>query len=120
MERRSHPRVPYSVLVLYRTDPNQPFVSVYARDLSEAGVSLEGVEAEAGTVLDLQLMEREGRRPLELLGMVTRAEDGVLSARFLELDDAQRAWLRAAVTAREGDTTPVETEDLLATRFDEF
>ncbi|MEL6186300.1 MAG: PilZ domain-containing protein, partial [Myxococcota bacterium] len=113
-------RVTFPVLVLYRRDPAQPFVSAYGEDLSISGIRIEGHEVRAGDLIDLQLIERDGRRPLELLGQVTRVLEGEFAVRFVEMDDRQRAWLERVVEERADREDPPPTEDLLSVGFDEM
>lgn len=118
-ERRSDPRVTFPVLVLYRRDPAEPFVSAYGEDLSVSGIRIEGTDVQAGDFIDLQLIERDGRRPLELLGEVMRVLEREFAVRFIEMDERQRGWLERVVHERAERDDPPPTEDLLTLGFDE-
>lgn len=118
MERREQPRIRFPVLVTWRGDGIAGIESGYAHDLSIAGLGVEGASARVGAVLDLQLVTRDGRRPLEVLGEVVRADDTGFAVRFLDLEPAQAIWL-GEVVARQAEAPPLETEDLLAAGFDD-
>lgn len=118
MERRNDSRVPYPVLVTWRGDGIDGFDSAYGYDLSTSGLGVTGAAARLGAVLDLQLVARSGRRPLEVLAEVIRVDDAGFGVRFLDLDDAQQSWLADVVRTVEA-APPLETEDLLAVGIDE-
>lgn len=119
-ERRTDPRVSFPVLVLFRAEPAKPFVSAYGSDLSVSGIKIAGEGVSAGDLVDLQLIERDGRRPLELLGDVVRVSAEYFAVRFVELDDVQKGWLSEVVERRNTVETSPPTEDLMVLGFDEF
>lgn len=119
-ERRADARVGFPVLVLFRAQATEQYTSAYGADLSINGLRVDGAEAEEGTMLDLQLIERHGRRPIEVLGEVLRSDASGFSLRFVELDDGQRAWLDSVVSGRQSKTPlAAETEDLLVAGFED-
>lgn len=120
-ERRMDPRVSFPVLVLFRAEPETPFISAYGSDLSVSGIRISGGGVREGLLVDLQLIERDGRRPLEVLGEVVRVDEEAFAVRFVELDDAQREWLSAVVGDRaKVESAPPPTEDLMVLGFDEL
>lgn len=119
-ERRKHPRVSFPVLVLFRTDPAQPFLSAYGADLSAGGIRISGLGPSFGDLVDLQLIERDGRRPLEVMGEVVRVEAGEFALRFVELDTQQQSWLTSVIQTRQAEGDLEGTEDLLEASFDEL
>lgn len=119
-ERRAVPRVGFPVLVLFRSQATEAYESAYGADLSVSGIRVEGARADVGAMLDLQLVERHGRRPVEVLGEVVRIDETGFSVRFVELDDAQRRWLSSVVSGRRAAPPSAETEDLLEAGFEEL
>lgn len=117
-ERRRHPRVDFPVLVLYRSRTSGELEPAYAADLSLTGLRVTGGVATAGATVDLQLVERGGHRPIDVLGEVVWAEGSEFAVRFVDLDDAQRTWLEKVIEGRSRQEPP-ETEDLLEVAFDE-
>ena len=109
----------FPILVMWRSGETSGFVSGYGRDLSLSGLRVKGDPPRQGATVDLQLVERTGRRPLEVLGEVTRVDEDGFAVRFVELEQTHLEWLTAAI--RQADRAPTyETEDLMAGGFDEF
>lgn len=118
-ERRDFPRVAFPVLVLYRSGPGTSYESAYGADLSLSGIRIRGPSPPLGTMVDLQLVERRGLRPVDLIGEVTRVGENSFAVRFVELEPLQHAWLSRVVHGRAHPDVFPETEDLLDPSFDE-
>jgi hypothetical protein len=118
-DRRDADRVDFPVLVQFRAQASDGYASGYGADLSTSGLRVQGTPAAVGTTLDLQLVERGGRRPIEVLGEVVRADADGFSVRFVELDEEQRRWLASVVERRSAGDMRAETEDLLETGFED-
>ena len=120
VERREKQRVSFPVLVQYRTDANSVFDAAYALDLSPGGLLIHSsLDTEEGALIDLYLVEKDGRRPLELLGVVVRTDHDRFAVRFIDLDAKQRAWLNKVVDARRETDPWAATELGLLPGFDD-
>ncbi len=78
-ERRRHPRVKLNMLVQFRLQSYEHFLTDYASDLSSGGMFLRTREPKPeGTLLYFQFTTRDGGALIEGLGRVVRvvAKDG--------------------------------------------
>jgi uncharacterized protein (TIGR02266 family) len=106
-ERRKYPRVPLNLLIQYRFDSFEDFISEYASDISEGGMFIRTLEPrEEGTMLYLQLVLRDGSKLIEGLGRVVRVNPPSTHAdhspgmgiEFLSLDEESAALINEIVT----------------------
>ncbi len=115
-ERRRHPRAPANLLIQYRFDTFDAFVTEYIEDISEGGLSIRDPELTrpAGTTVHLQFVLRDGTWLIEGLARVARIEDTPerrMALEFVDLDEASVTLIQRMV--QKGADEDVPTEDLL-------
>jgi type IV pilus assembly protein PilZ len=72
-ERRKYPRVPLSLLIQYRFDTLEDFLSEYSTDISIGGMFIRTDKPkDEGTLVYLQFYLRDGAKLIEGLGRVVR------------------------------------------------
>jgi uncharacterized protein (TIGR02266 family) len=75
-ERRRYPRVPLSLVIQYRFDTLEDFLSEYSVDISIGGMFIRTNEVrEEGSLVYLQFYLRDGAKLIEGLGKVVRVND---------------------------------------------
>lgn len=107
-DRRRFPRVPLNLLIQYRFDTFEDFVSEYASDLSEGGMFIKSDEDDAheeGQLVYLQFTLKDGTRLIEGLGKIVRINDQRsghpgLGIEFLNFDEDSKALIEAIVRER--------------------
>jgi type IV pilus assembly protein PilZ len=73
VERRKYPRVPLSLLIQYRFDTLEDFLSEYSTDISIGGMFIRTDKPkDEGTLVYLQFYLRDGAKLIEGLGRVVR------------------------------------------------
>jgi len=72
-DRRRYPRVPLSLLIQYRFDTLEDFLSEYSTDISIGGMFIRTDKPkDEGTLVYLQFYLRDGAKLIEGLGRVVR------------------------------------------------
>jgi type IV pilus assembly protein PilZ len=72
-ERRKYPRVPLSLLIQYRFDTLEDFLSEYSTNISIGGMFIRTDKPkDEGTLVYLQFYLRDGAKLIEGLGRVVR------------------------------------------------
>ncbi len=72
-ERRRYPRVPLQLLIQYRFDSLEDFLSEYSTDISIGGMFIRTEDVrEEGSLIYLQFYLRDGAKLIEGLGRVVR------------------------------------------------
>jgi uncharacterized protein (TIGR02266 family) len=72
-DRRKFPRVPLSLLIQYRFDTLEDFLSEYSVDISQGGMFIRTDDIrEEGSLVYLQFYLRDGAKLIEGLGKVVR------------------------------------------------
>jgi type IV pilus assembly protein PilZ len=72
-DRRRYPRVPLSLLIQYRFDTLEDFLSEYSTDISMGGMFIRTEQPrDEGTLVYLQFYLRDGAKLIEGLGRVVR------------------------------------------------
>lgn len=107
VERRRYPRVPLNLLIQYRFDTFEDFISEYASDISEGGMFIRTDEMrEEGAMIYLQFALKDGTKLIEGLGRVVRvnppgeeAPQGI-GVEFVNFDEDSRALITAIVDER--------------------
>jgi uncharacterized protein (TIGR02266 family) len=107
VERRRYPRVPLNLLIQYRFDTFEEFMSEYASDISEGGMFIRTDDArEEGSMVYLQFALKDGTKLIEGLGRISRVNppngqnpQGI-GVEFVNFDDDSRALIQAIVEER--------------------
>ncbi|MBK6689788.1 MAG: PilZ domain-containing protein [Deltaproteobacteria bacterium] len=108
-DRRRFPRVPLNLLIQYRFDTFEDFISEYASDLSEGGMFIKNDDDddthEEGQLVYLQFTLKDGTRLIEGLGKIVRINDQRsgdpgLGIEFLNFDEDSKALIEAIVRER--------------------
>ncbi len=108
--KRQFPCVNLDLLVQYRVDTFDDFLSEYAANISTGGMFIETEEPRAiGTHLYFQFHLRDGTRLIEGLGEVVRVNDKDseypgMGISFSNLDADSRAFIEAIVQDRLTDS----------------
>jgi len=103
IEQRRSPRVEFNLLVQYRFDTFDEFMSEYAADLSVGGLFIETDEPRnVGDVIYLQFALRDGTQLIEGLGRVARvvppgSEHPGMGIEFVNMDGDSQDLVHAAV-----------------------
>jgi type IV pilus assembly protein PilZ len=111
-ERRKYPRVPLNLLIQFRFDTFEAFISEYASDISEGGMFIRCEDArEEGSMVYLQFGLKDGTRLIEGLGRVVRvnpkgSSNPGMGVEFVNFDEESRQMIEAIV--RERSTAPTE------------
>jgi len=110
-ERRKYPRVPLNLLIQYKFETFEDFISEYAADISLGGMFIRCDEArDEGAMVYLQFSLVDGTKLIEGLGRVVRvnpsdsANPGI-GVEFVNFDDDSRAMVEAIINERAGGTT---------------
>ena len=106
-DRRRYPRVPLNLLIQFRFDTFEDFMSEYASDISEGGMFIRTDEVrEEGSMVYLQFALKDGTKLIEGLGRIVRvnpadgeAPQGV-GIEFVNFDEDSRALIQAIVEER--------------------
>lgn len=104
-DRRRHPRARLSLLIQFRFDTLDDFLTEYAIDISTGGMFIRTDQPhEEGSVLFLQFALRDGNRLLEGLGRVVwvnppgdPAREAGMGIEFLNLDNESRELIEEIV-----------------------
>lgn len=115
-ERRRHARAAANLLIQYRFDTFEAFVTEYIEEISEGGLSVRNPELirPVGTTVHLQFVLRDGTWLIEGLARVARIEETPerrMALEFVDIDEASVTLIRRMV--QEGADEEVPTEDLL-------
>ena len=109
VERRRYPRVPLNLLIQYRSESFEKFMSEYASDISEGGMFIRTDEPrEEGSMVYLQFTLEDGTKLIEGLGRIVRVNpDGGENPRgigveFVNFDEHSRALIQAIIGERAG------------------
>jgi type IV pilus assembly protein PilZ len=107
VERRRYPRVPLNLLIQYRFDTFEEFMSEYASNISEGGMFIRTDDArEEGSMVYLQFALKDGTKLIEGLGKVVRVNPANQDApqgigiEFVNFDEESRALIQAIVEER--------------------
>jgi type IV pilus assembly protein PilZ len=103
-ERRKYPRVPLSLLIQYRFDTLEDFLSEYSTNISIGGMFIRTDKPkDEGTLVYLQFYLRDGAKLIEGLGRVVRvnpagdqAEVG-MGIEFVNFDEESMELIRQIV-----------------------
>ena len=111
-ERRKHLRVELNLLVQYRFDTFDEFLSEYAGDISAGGIFIETDRPRpVGTMIYLQFALRDGTQLIEGLGRVVRVvppgnpQPG-MGVEFENLDTQSQDLILEHITRTTGDLDP--------------
>ena len=103
-ERRRHERIDLNLLIQYRFDTFDEFMSEYAADVSEGGMFIETDEPrDVGDMIYLQFALRDGTRLIEGLGRVVRVvperagQPGGMGIEFVNMDEDSQDLIVNAV-----------------------
>jgi type IV pilus assembly protein PilZ len=105
-ERRRYPRVPLSLLIQYRFDTLEDFLSEYSTNISIGGMFIRTDRPrDEGTLVYLQFYLRDGAKLIEGLGRVVRvnpAESGDAAStgmgiEFVNFDEESMELIRQIV-----------------------
>lgn len=106
-DRRRYPRAPLSLLIQYRFDTLEDFLSEYSTDISMGGMFIRTVTPkDEGTLVYLQFYLRDGAKLIEGLGRVIRVnsaepagEDAVegMGIEFINFDEDSMELIRQIV-----------------------
>lgn len=111
-DRRKHIRVELNLLVQYRFDTFDDFLSEYAGDISEGGIFIETDEPRpVGTMIYLQFALRDGTQLIEGLGRVVRVSppgspQPGMGVEFENLDRQSQDLITDHVGRMTGDLDP--------------
>jgi uncharacterized protein (TIGR02266 family) len=107
VERRRYPRVPLNLLIQYRFDTFEDFISEYASDLSEGGMFIRTDDLrEEGAMIYLQFALKDGTKLIEGLGRVVRVNPSEVNGprgmgvEFVNFDEDSREMVSAIVEER--------------------
>lgn len=101
--------MPLNLLIQYRFDTFEDFISEYASDLSEGGMFIKNDDDddthEEGQLVYLQFTLKDGTRLIEGLGKIVRINDQRsgdpgLGIEFLNFDEDSKALIEAIVRER--------------------
>jgi uncharacterized protein (TIGR02266 family) len=121
LQRRRHPRAPLSLLVQYRFDTVDEFMSEYSADVSIGGMFIRTDEPRpTGSLIYLQFALKDGSKLIEGLGRVVHVtQPGAADAdagrpagmgvEFVNFDDDSQTFIEEIVAARLGHTGATET-----------
>ncbi len=107
-KRRRHPRTPFSLLVQYRFDALEDFLSEYATDISLGGMFIRTDEPYAeGSLVYLQFHLRNGSALIEGLGKVAwnnppdekkkNTHPAGMGIEFIDMDEKSMQLIRRIV-----------------------
>ncbi len=107
-ERRKHPRVPLGLLIQFRFDTFEDFLTEYATDISAGGMFIRTQSPrEEGSMVYLQFALRDGPKIFEGLGRVVRVnppEDpgrvAGMGVEFVNLDADSRQLIEEILAAK--------------------
>jgi uncharacterized protein (TIGR02266 family) len=109
IERRRYPRVPLNMLIQYRFETFEDFMSEYSSNISEGGMFICTDEArEEGSMVYLQFALNDGTKLIEGLGRVVRVNPANrenpqgIGVEFVNFDEESRALIQAIVEERSG------------------
>ena len=116
-DRRKHPRAPLHMLVQFRFDTLEDFISEYSMDISMSGIFIHTTEPRpVGTPIWLQFTLKDGSTIIEALGKVARmAPPGAgggspgMGIEFESFDERTRDVLTRLVAKsieKKGDSKP--------------
>lgn len=103
-DKRRHPRAPLSLLIQFRFDSLDEFMSEYAIDISYGGMFIRTLEPrEEGSMVYLQFSLKGGARLIEGLGRVVRvnppasSQEPGMGIEFVNFDDQSMALIEDIV-----------------------
>ena len=106
-ERRKYPRVPLSLLIQYRFDTLEDFLSEYSTNISIGGMFIRTEKPkDEGTLVYLQFYLRDGAKLIEGLGRVVRVNPAEpagdqsasgMGIEFVNFDEESMALIRQIV-----------------------
>ena len=102
-DKRRHPRAQLSLLIQFRFDSLEDFMSEYATDMSMGGMFIRTNEPrEEGSMVYLQFSLKDGSRLIEGLGRVVRVNRGDgrpdgMGIEFLNFDEESMALIEEIV-----------------------
>ena len=107
-ERRRHPRAPLSLLVQYRFNSFEDFLSEYSADISAGGMFIRTEEVrEEGSLVHLQFWLEDGTRLIEGTGRVARvippgdpSHEPGMGVEFVQLDVESTELIHQIVAAK--------------------
>ena len=105
-DRRRSVRVPLNLLVQFRYDASDELICEYALDISEGGIFIKSDEPkEAGSMLYLQFVLKNGVRLIEGLGRVAHvsrfgSDIRGMGIQFVNLDEESKETIRLLVKSR--------------------
>ncbi len=100
-DRRRYRRVPLSLLIQYRFDTLEDFLSEYSTDISMGGMFIRTEQPkEEGTLVYLQFYLRDGAKLIEGLGRVVRvnpSDPTGMGIEFVNFDEESMELIRQIV-----------------------
>jgi type IV pilus assembly protein PilZ len=100
-DRRRYPRVPLSLLIQYRFDSLEDFLSEYSTDISMGGMFIRTDQPkDEGTLVYLQFYLRDGAKLIEGLGRVVRVNPSDpmgMGIEFINFDEESMELVRQIV-----------------------
>lgn len=102
-ERRKFQRVPLNLLIQYKFETFEDFISEYAGDISMGGMFIRCDEArDEGSMVYLQFSLKDGTKLIEGLGRVVRVNPNSgpnpgIGVEFVNFDDDSRAMIDAII-----------------------
>lgn len=107
VEKRRHRRAPLSLLVQYRSETFDDFLTDYSEDISLGGMFIRtDTPRPVGSMIYLQFSLEDGSVLLEGLGKVVHVSDGSggrpvgMGVQFESFDDASRGFIEELVASR--------------------
>jgi molecular chaperone DnaK len=113
-DRRKHPRTPLSLLVQFRFNTFEDFLTDYSMNISPGGMFIRTEEPhEEGSIIYLQFSLKDGSRLIEGMGKVVRCNPPGDKSRtpgmgieFLNFDDESMALIQEICATREANARP--------------
>jgi uncharacterized protein (TIGR02266 family) len=104
-ERRKYPRIPLNLLIQYKFDTFEDFISEYAADISLGGMFIRCDDArDEGAMVYLQFSLKDGTKLIEGLGRVVRVDrngkNSGIGVEFVNFDDDSRQMIEAIINER--------------------
>ncbi len=106
-EQRRYPRAPLNLLVQYRCDTLEDFLSEYSADISLGGMFIRTeTPRPVGSMIYLQFALKDGSVLIEGLGRVVHVNEpggdrpAGMGVEFLNFDDESKAFIEELVASR--------------------
>ena len=104
--RRRHLRVPHSLLVQYRFNTPEDFLSEYSTNISMGGMFVKTSDpSDIGTLVYFQFVLNDGDKLIEGLGKVTwidHSQEPGMGLEFINMDDKSLDLIKSIVEKKYG------------------